>query len=205
MIKPGMTVVDIGAHHGYYSLLAGMLVGPTGSVYSFEPNPFHHKNFLKSVSINGMYGRVKLNKVMLSDSRGQTEICTSGEGGTSIEFQGLGEMTGNTCMTVEKGILTDYLPNLKADVIKIDIDGSEPLIMDSLCEVIDHNPGILIFMEYCPKIWPVSYEPMSVLRRFTDRGFRFHILHDDGRIVETNIAELAAHSAVEHLDLLLFR
>lgn len=205
VVKPGMTVLDIGAHHGYFSLLAGMLVGPTGVVHAFEPNPFHHKNFLKSVSLNGMYGRVKLNKVLLSNETGEIEIATCGEGGTSIQFLGLEEINGVTKMTVPQGALTDYLPSLKADVIKIDIDGAEPLIMDSLCEVIDHNGSMFIFMEYVPSIWQKGHEPMSVLQRFVDRGFAFHILQRDGQAVPTNAEALIANDTAEQIDLLLMR
>lgn len=205
VVKPGMTVLDIGAHHGYYSLLAGMLVGPAGAVHSFEPNPFHHKNFLKSVSLNGMYGRVKLYKVLLSNETEEIEIATCGEGGTIIQFLGLEEKNGVTKMTVPQGSLTDYLTSLKADVIKIDIDGAEPLIIDSLCEVIDHNGSMSIFMEYMPSIWKKGYEPMSVLQRLADRGFAFYHLQKDGQIVPTNAQALAACQTAEQRDLLLLR
>jgi FkbM family methyltransferase len=36
-IKPGMRVVDIGAHIGYYTILFSILVGKEGKVYDFEP------------------------------------------------------------------------------------------------------------------------------------------------------------------------
>src|SRR5688572_30814710 len=36
-IKPGMTLLDVGANIGYYSLLAGKLVGPSGRVHAVEP------------------------------------------------------------------------------------------------------------------------------------------------------------------------
>lgn len=39
LVKPGMTVYDVGAHFGYFSILASTLVGQTGSVISFEPTP----------------------------------------------------------------------------------------------------------------------------------------------------------------------
>jgi FkbM family methyltransferase len=38
-VKQGMTVIDVGAHIGYFSLLAADLVGKQGSVHSFEPTP----------------------------------------------------------------------------------------------------------------------------------------------------------------------
>lgn len=38
-LSPGMTVLDIGAHFGYFTLLAAYLVGKKGQVHSFEPTP----------------------------------------------------------------------------------------------------------------------------------------------------------------------
>lgn len=38
-LRPGMRFVDVGAHFGYYSLLAAHLVGASGAVESFEPIP----------------------------------------------------------------------------------------------------------------------------------------------------------------------
>src|SRR6266404_4612000 len=35
-LKDGMTVLDIGAHHGLYTLLASRLVGENGKVIAFE-------------------------------------------------------------------------------------------------------------------------------------------------------------------------
>ena len=37
MIKKNMTVIDIGAHIGYFTLLLAKLVGTNGTVYAFEP------------------------------------------------------------------------------------------------------------------------------------------------------------------------
>lgn len=36
-LQPGQTMIDLGAHIGYFSILAGHLVGATGRVYAFEP------------------------------------------------------------------------------------------------------------------------------------------------------------------------
>lgn len=38
-LRSGATVLDVGAHIGYYTLLTSALVGPQGSVTSFEPTP----------------------------------------------------------------------------------------------------------------------------------------------------------------------
>ena len=39
-LRPGMTVVDMGANVGFYTSQLSRRVGPTGIVYAFEPDPF---------------------------------------------------------------------------------------------------------------------------------------------------------------------
>src|ERR1700683_2877872 len=43
LVKMGDTFVDIGAHHGYYSLIASNQVGQKGKVIAFEPVPENRK------------------------------------------------------------------------------------------------------------------------------------------------------------------
>lgn len=205
-IKPGMTVLDLGAHSGYFSVLAGVRVGPNGTVHSFEPLPFHHKNFLKSVSINGCSGRVHLHRVMLSNTRGEATIRTNkDEGGAVITFHGVNEICDTQEVKVTKGILTDYLPSLKADVMKIDVDDSAPLIMDSVFQVVDNSGPMTIFMEYQPIPHWNGHDPLPALQGFAQRGFQFNILHHDGRIEPTTPQELVRYDRADNLDLMLVR
>lgn len=39
LVRPGMVFVDVGAHFGYFSLLASHIVGKRGSVHALEPSP----------------------------------------------------------------------------------------------------------------------------------------------------------------------
>ena len=51
--RPGMTVVDVGANLGYYSLLASRLVGDSGRVVALEPNSENCRLLLSSLRLNG--------------------------------------------------------------------------------------------------------------------------------------------------------
>jgi FkbM family methyltransferase len=44
VLRQGDTVIDVGAHIGYFSLLASVLVGPSGIVFAFEPE---RRNYLQ--------------------------------------------------------------------------------------------------------------------------------------------------------------
>ncbi len=63
-IKPGVTVVDIGAHIGYYTVIAAQLVGDKGKVYAFEPDPRNFKLLQRNVEANGYSNVVLVNKAV---------------------------------------------------------------------------------------------------------------------------------------------
>ncbi len=52
LLEPGDVAVDVGAHVGYFSLLASRLVGSTGRVVAFEPNPTNRAQLLRNIEIN---------------------------------------------------------------------------------------------------------------------------------------------------------
>ncbi|BBI36080.1 FkbM family methyltransferase [Cohnella abietis] len=205
VIQPGMTVLDIGSHSGYFTLLAAMKTGPTGVVHAFEPNPFHHRNLLKSAAVNG-YPHVQLHRVMLSDQNGEDTIETWGDGGSSIFYPSMIELNGLTKTKVKKAVLSELLgTSKKVDVIKIDIDGGEPYIMDSLFEVIDASGRLVIFMEYLPLLWG-GHAPRPIMQRFVDRGFHMYIVPMTGAPIEPITLEvLDSHTGPLHWDLLLLR
>lgn len=74
-VNPGDTVFDIGAHFGYYSLLASHLVGPQGQVHSFEPTRHTHEVVRSNVSDKG--------NVKLTNSAAWSE-------GTELKFKDFG-------------------------------------------------------------------------------------------------------------------
>lgn len=59
-IKPGMTAVDVGANHGYYTMFFADLVETRGRVVAVEPHPRTSALLRQSVAVNGFDGRVKV-------------------------------------------------------------------------------------------------------------------------------------------------
>ena len=53
LLRPGMVFYDWGANIGLFSLLAARLVGPTGRVFSFEPDPDTAARLERNVARNG--------------------------------------------------------------------------------------------------------------------------------------------------------
>ena len=77
VIEPGMVVVDVGAHVGYYALLAAKRVGPQGKVYAFEPDPTNYALLLKNIELNG-YRNILTTGEAVSDRVGTATLYLAG-------------------------------------------------------------------------------------------------------------------------------
>ena len=51
-LRSGDTVIDVGAHVGYFTLLASEAVGESGEVYAFEPNPIYYSKLVRNLAAN---------------------------------------------------------------------------------------------------------------------------------------------------------
>ena len=67
LVRPGWSVIDVGANFGYYTLLLGDRVGESGRVLAFEPNPAVARSLRDSVAVNGFSGRTRVEECALCD------------------------------------------------------------------------------------------------------------------------------------------
>jgi len=75
-LRPGMTVVDVGAHIGVYSLLAARLVGDEGVVHAVEPQSDLLELVARNAEINGLRN-VKLHALALGESDGKVGLLVN--------------------------------------------------------------------------------------------------------------------------------
>ena len=68
-----MTVVDIGANLGYFTLLASFLVGDTGCVHAFEPSHEQFKHLELDIGLNRVIN-VVLNNCAVAEGSGEREF-----------------------------------------------------------------------------------------------------------------------------------
>jgi FkbM family methyltransferase len=140
-IRKNMTVIDIGANVGYYTVNLANLVGQKGKVFAFEPDPINFSILEKNVHVNNFKNIILVNK-SVSNKLSPTTLFKhpSNPGGHSIiKPENVGEK-----ITVNTTTLDEYFKNFvgKIDLIKIDVEGSEFNVIDG---------GLNFFKKFKPK------------------------------------------------------
>jgi FkbM family methyltransferase len=137
-IEPGQTVVDVGAHVGYYSLLASVLVGESGSVHAFEPDRRNARFLRRHVRMNRR-SNVTVVEVAVADRTGISEFRTAGGSGT-------GRLDAGGDRQVPTIRLDDYCSDrgIAPDVLKIDVEGAEVEVLAGAAAVLSSGPVLFL-------------------------------------------------------------
>jgi FkbM family methyltransferase len=151
LIKPGFTVVDIGANLGYYSVLFRKWIGDKGKLYSIEPVPVYNKILNWRLK---KYSNVTIFPYALGTEEKDVTLVTPGQHGylhTGLPFifdpkknENLDsfEFKFNAKMKRASELLKD-IP--KIDFIKCDIEGYEEFVIPELKDtIIKHKPILQI-------------------------------------------------------------
>lgn len=147
VLRPGMTVLDIGANIGYFTLLARSIIGAAGRVYAFEPDPRNCTMLQLSLAANG-FENVEVFPFALADSARLFIYDTQGSNGTITPFDG--DVARWSSRTVIRSVaLDDVLTMERCDVLKIDVEGAEALALRGAARHIRaHHP--IVFSEFSP-------------------------------------------------------
>ena len=147
-VKAGDCVLDVGGNIGLYGALFARCVGAQGVVHSFEPHPklsqaiawAKEKNQLTQWNVHP----VGLGK---EDSQ-STLVCSRFNSGDNAVTNS--SETSGIAHDVEIKCLDNYLNNLEANLIKIDVQGFEYQALQGMRETCLRSPQVKIFME----VWP---------------------------------------------------
>jgi FkbM family methyltransferase len=137
--RPGMTVLDVGANLGYYSLLASKLVGPTGKVFAIEPNSENCRLLLSSLRRGGVTN-VQLFPVACDRRTGWAYYSSHvGSNGGLIDDENLLARPGVVVPTIR----LDDLVEGPVDFLKMDVEGAEGRVVNGATRLIEcHRPII---------------------------------------------------------------
>ncbi|MGV6859080.1 MAG: FkbM family methyltransferase [bacterium] len=179
----GDTVLDIGANIGWFSLLAAKTIGPAGKVHAFEPRPETAKMLKRTLADNGLREQVSLWEYALSDSWGSLELAwstnTDNPGGSFLASDTSRLEKGFETANVKVAVLDDLLPDVAPDLIKIDVEGAEPMVMAGSVNALRRKRPSILSELYPEQLSEVSNAtPAQYIDQLASLGYGCFLLED---------------------------
>lgn len=179
-LQPGMTALDIGAHHGFYTLLASFRVGEEGHVISFEPSLRERKALLRHVKLNRCRNvSVQGLAVGKETAEGSIYVVEGRQTGCNSLRPPIAE-SGTSEQRVRITRLDDWLCEQKidrVDFIKLDVEGGELDALNGAEQLLERRPRPLILAEVQDiRTQPWGYRAKEIIDYLRERGYQwFHI------------------------------
>ena len=187
LVRPGMTVVDVGANQGLYTLFLADLARP-GKVFAFEPHPMLYKQLEANVRENRL-ATVECYQTALSNSSG---TLTLQPGHLNLGDNYIIPAGANTSDGVEvpAATLDELFEGIKIDFLKIDVQGWESATLAGGRSVLQNNQHIVLVLEFWPfGLRRAGTDPRELLSYLTELGFNIYCLRR-GRVVSLRTSTL---------------
>jgi FkbM family methyltransferase len=183
-LKADDVFYDLGANIGFFAVLAARLVGSSGRVYAFEPNPECSSEVRRNADLNG-FSNVEVVEAAVSSTSGRTWLRL-GDTNLSSAIAGNSENGIEVALTSVDDFIREKSPR-PPTLVMIDVEGAEIEVLKGMRETISrHRPLIMCevhwigdeFFRYCAEhLTPASYalRPLDG-REFPTKPERFHAL-----------------------------
>ena len=186
-LEAGMTVLDIGAHHGLYSLLAAKRVGKNGRVRSFEPSPRECKSLKQNLRINRCRN-VQVESFALGSSAGRAELfLVEGAEDVCNSLRPPAAEVAVAKVPVEVRSLDEYLEQQrikKVDFIKLDVEGAELEVLRGASRLLRSAERPVILAEVQDvRTEPWGYRAKEIIRHLESLKYCWYSLAETGRLV----------------------
>ncbi len=192
-LTPGMTVLDIGAHHGFYTLLASRKVGIQGKVVAFEPSPRERQRLLWHLRLNRC-GNVQVEGLALGSYEGKTSLyVVNGRdtGCNSLRPPNVAEPTGVVRVPVLP--LDSYLRRHgieQIDFVKMDVEGAEIEVLYGATEFLRQEPSPLWLVEVQDiRAQPWGYRAAEIVEFLCDFGYRWFKILENGALAPVSVEQ----------------
>ena len=193
LLKPGMTVVDIGANLGYYVLIEASIVGEAGKVYAIEPVTLNYEILRKNVHKNNYENIVETYQCAISDTCGISKIAITRESNypsmflnkndTSEYMKERIETDTERILDVETVTLDKFLINKRpVDFIRMDVEGYEVKIIKGMADTVKNSgSGLKLFFELHPCLFRDPKAMVAeMIQDWTDLGLKVKFIVNSG-------------------------
>lgn len=152
LLGRGDTFVDVGGNNGYYSMLASKVVGPTGRVLAFEPNPAAFSRLLRNRSLNAA-DNVSARCLALSDRKATASLFLDPDedGRSTMVSTPRRWQRGPTGLAVPTDRLDRILDGVTPRLVKIDVEGHELPVLRGMEGLVDAPGPPCLIVEWNPQ------------------------------------------------------
>jgi len=206
-IRPGMTVVDVGANIGYYTLVFAGLVGPRGRVLAFEPDPDLYAAAVENVRRNGKAEIVQLHRCALG---AQTAVMHLLRGHVNSGDNRLRREVPHSPRAVAVPVkrLDDVIGGAAVDVIKIDVQGWECDVLEGMSGTLArHAASIKVYFEFWPRgIREAGRNPMDAVAMLRRAGCSLYRRGSEAPLSDAELEQFCRNAGrLTSLNLLAYR
>jgi len=168
-LKQGSYCIDIGSNIGWHTIVSSLLVGDTGKVFAFEPEPNNIRMLKQNITLNNLHN-VELNECAVLDKNKPIDFYLHPDnfGDHSVaentHLRSFMKSEQHKITVEAKRIDTVISPEdfLKVDLIKMDTQGCESVALAGCSELFKiKKPPIII--EYAPDhMYSANYSPFEI-------------------------------------------
>src|SRR3989344_1260119 len=181
-VQAGDVVLDIGAHIGYYTLMAAKRVGKKGKVYAFEPNQDNCALLTKNLKLNNFKNVVLVNKAV-SRSSGKVKFFLSNVSTGMHSLIDIDNKSENI-IEIEAVSLNDFfgkkIPTVS--IIKMDIEGGEYTALEGMNHLLKKSKHMAILTEFSPfSIIKAEKSPRGFLNLLMSYGFKLCSIEESSK------------------------
>jgi FkbM family methyltransferase len=178
-LKPGLTVIDVGAHVGLHTLMFSQRIGPTGHVLAIEPSPANARLLRSHIAWNDCRN-VEVIEAIVGDREADVSFSfradpTDPGGFANSLAYNIGGKTDTVPMTTIDVICAGRHPHL----IKIDVEGAELLALRGACETLSRCAPMLIVAIHPEPMRMLGTSPTELVAFLAACGYQG--CHLDGR------------------------
>jgi len=170
-------VLDVGAHIGYYSLIAATPIGPNGKVFAFEPAPDNFEILRQNIELNGHTNIVPVQKAVDAKSGQRTFLLAESSDSHGFFTHPLSR-TKSTCLVACVAI-DEFLAGHTVDVVKLDVEGAEPAAILGMKNTLQQNPNLTLIAEINPFcLAEAGYTVRQYVDMLTDLRFTLELVDE---------------------------
>ncbi len=201
-LRPGWHCLDVGANHGYFTLVMADAAGPQGRVVPVEPTPRLAELLRETLDVNG-FPNVTVARNAATDTDGR-KLQLVVPARRSLNAR-LSQEAGPTDAVVEvESVTIDALTRdwPRVDLIKIDVEGAEESVWRGMERTLADHPEIVVILELNVDRYD---DPRSFIALIQEAGFRLRYIDVDGEIKPVTVDELVTRQVGQDWMLYLAR